>query len=394
MKKKILLTVLIGFFTTLAVSAQDIYHEDIQSVNPRIMGMGNGFTAQSSGLRALVTNPAGIARSFVSHLERKSEVTAFSISLWTQPYPGELFGALGQFSAGDAAGLSVFGTTGARVGLDLHGGYLTQKPWGSLAFSLSSITDVESNTEGSLDFLVGTGVSKLQFAIGYAYEFELSGILLRLGASARPLFQTHNSLTRRGVFTSYIESGNDPFVILNSLEGLHGFSVAHDVGVQLEWAGFTIGADLHNAYAPIFYTQGAFSDYITTFAGSTPSDSYRFPLTMNIAIAYNLEIQAIDWLEQYFDFTLYFQLTDPFYLSVQPGDTNPNFLTRINTGIEFEIVKPFIKVQAGINKGGPTFGMGFDVWWFDLSFALYTEEEGDIRERTTPGFVAELAFRW
>ncbi len=394
MKKKILLTLLIGFFTTLAVSAQDIYHRDIQAINPRVMGMGNGFTAQASGLHALVTNPAGIARSFTAHLERRSEVTAFSLSLWTQPYPAELFSALGQFINGDGAGLNVFGTTGVQVGADLHGGYLTQNPWGSLAFSLSSITDVDSHTDSSFDFLVGTAISKVQFAAGYAYEFDLSGILLRLGASVRPLFQTHNSLTRRGVFTEYVNAGNDPFVVFNSLEGLHGFSVAHDVGVQLEWAGFTIGADLHNAYAPIFYTSGAFAEYITTFAGTPPANSYRFPLTMNIALAYNLEIPAIDWLEQYFDFTLYFQLTDPFFLSVPAGETTPNFLTRINTGVEFEVVKPFIKVQVGMNKGGPTFGMGFDVWWFDLSFALYTEEKGDIRERTTPGFVTELAFRW
>lgn len=395
MSRNISLASFLFLVVLLPVFPRTVYHQDLQPVDPRIMGMGNGYTAIASGLASLWTNPAGLSKEVVTHLEKKDVVTAFSFSFWTQPFPGEVIGTLGGFFQGNFDGLNLLTSTGMRLGFQMSGGYITQGTWGSLGLGLMNITDVDMHSTGSISVLKSKLIDQFQFMVGYGYQFIFSNFLIRFGASVRPLLRSTSSMKTLDILEEFSNRG-DISKALDSFYGYHGFGFANDVGMQFEWEGLMLGVDVHNIYTPLFYTEAPVIQFFTGAGGmASPSDYFVFPLSMNIGVAYNMSITEWQWLEQYFDATVYFQFTDPFYFSVEPGEKKPEFFTRMHFGLEFEILKPFITIQVGMNKGAPTFGMGFDIWLVDLAFSVYTEEAGkNLRERTTPGFAVELAFRW
>ena len=379
--------------------AKTVYHKDLLPIVPRIIGMGDGFTAQASGLYSLWTNPAGLSKKFVNHLESNSEVTAFAFSFWVEPYPQDVSKFFNNFmSKNIEKSLSILNTTGIAFGFPIYGGYLIQNHWGSLGFGIANSFDTDVYTPDSFYSVQTLLVDQFQFMAGYSYQFYVSDFFIRLGATVRPLFRTYNGIKGSEVNTTLLRSG-DMSKVVEKFDGLHGFAIGQDVGLQIEWRGISLGVDIHNIFTPIFYTEANTVDYFSGSAKTLKPDNYFvLPLYLNLGIAYNLSSfnnYTFLWLEEYFDFTVYLQFTDPFYLSYLEYNRRPNFASRVHMGIEFEVLKPFVKMQLGFNKGGPTFGMGFDIWVVDISFALYTQESGeDIRERTTPGFVLETAFRW
>ncbi len=378
------------------VYAKTVYHKDVLPIVPRIMGMGNGFSAQASGFHSLWTNPAGLAKKYVTHFEKDSEITAFSFTFWTEPYPGDVKKVFDNFFEKNfSSSLKVLNTTGIALGFPISGGYISQKRWGSFGFGIINSFNTDVYTPDSYYSVRAILVDQLQFMAGYAYQFHFSNILLRLGVTARPLFRTYNELSGGEANVAILNSG-DIAQAFDAFTGLHGFAIGHDAGLQLEWMGVTFGADIHNIFTPIVYTEAKTADYFSGKATTkSPSDYYVLPLYVNLGIAYNMTAANLIWLEQYFDVTVYLQFTDPFYLSYLESSRKPDFVSRIHTGVEFEILKPFITMQVGANKGGPTFGMGFDIWYVDIAFTIYTQESGgNIRERTTPGFALETAFRW
>lgn len=402
--KNLLLVSLLVLFIVIPSTAELVKHKDIKPFIPSIMAMGNGFTAQAHGLYSLWTNPAGIlsTENYVQHDVNSTEITAFSITVHSQPYPTDVYDMIMNFGniLDDPASKEVdeainqLYLSGIRGGFSLYGGFVHQfNYWGGIASALSTTTESYAYTLGSLFTSQIEVVNQTELMFGYAYPFRFETLKINIGAAVRPLFRSSNSLDSRTILEIMTSNGNLD-VLAEGLVGLHGWGIGFDVGVQLQWQNILFGIDVRDIYTPLFYSDANLVDYFTFNGFNSVSDNfYMIPLSFDIGVGYRWVPSGR--IGNILNALIYFQIKDPI------GNTNiyplrtPDFATYIHMGVELIVLPPFFNIQFGFNQGYPTFGLGANLWTFDINLVIYVQEEGlKIRDRTSPGMGLEFAFRW
>ena len=393
-----ILFILLIFLNFTSAHAKVIKHTDIKPFVPSIMGMGGGFVAQAYGLPSLWTNPAGLATQYTQHDNNSSEFTVFAINAMTQPYPTDLYniilGLTTVFETQDASSfIDRLLDTGIRGNLSFHTGFITQSKKMGFAFALSNTSSVYAYSFGSILSTHVMGVNQSELMLGYARSFRLrKSINLELGVTVRPLFRTHNEVSATNLLNFLVETF-EVTKLIERVESYHGFGVGFDTGAKLAIYGVTFGIAIRDIYTPLFYTKKSITNYFQGIGVSESfADTYIIPLSFDMGISYKI---APDLLDGIFETVLYVQYTDVLDTTKLDTTRKRDLAYYIHIGSETTLLAPFFKVQLGFNKGYPTFGFKADIWALDISLTVYAQEEGyRIRELTSPGMAAEVAFRW
>lgn len=258
-----------------------------------------------------------------------------------------------------------------------------------MGLALTNTVDSFMNSYGTFFTLSVEIIEQTELMMGYAYSFYLArDASFRVGIAARPFFRYYNHITSNNIFDAAALDGDVIDSYKRSFE-LMGIGVGVDAGTQLEWRGLFVGLVIRDIFTPIYN----FSKKNTSITGDGESATYYIPFSLNAGVGYKLVPSGK--VGEIFNILLYGELVDPLDNTNTDSARSSDFLTHLHVGTQVILLPPVISIQAGLNKGYPTAGMGVYIKPFYISYVIYTQEEGrKIKEQPSPGMGLEISFKW
>lgn len=391
--------ILLVFFVNDYTNAELIKDKDAKPFIPSVMGVGNGAVAQASGITSLWINPAGLAVSMLQHDKNDTEITALSMTLQSQPYPTELYETVMTLltvseNGVDESVVLLAGKENLRLGVSLYGGATFLTRAGGFGVAFTNTANVFSYSYASPLSITGLAIQQSELMFGYAYPFVKRDLKVNLGVAVRPLLRTRVDLQPPTVLSSVLTSTNVPEFMDRVADVFQGFAFGFDVGMQLRWKGLLFGLVTRDIYTPIFYRNIKVPQLLTIgVSEGVINDFYMIPLTVDVGIGYQYIPKGT--LGNFFNVLVYAQLTDAFNAAPVNNYRTEDYIKHLHMGLELAVIPPFFNIQAGINQGYVTFGLGADIWILDIAFVVYTQEEGaKLLDMPSSGMGFEVGFRW
>lgn len=416
-RQRILAAALLLFltlFTNPVLMAQTIRQREFVPLSPRIMAQGRSHVATARGYESLFTNPAGIAWT------EEPELTLPSLTLWAHSRPDLLLSTIGALGAdetldeqeGDPV-LDIlkeqFTTNGFGMGAALGIGYVGQ----GIGVGFNVATDSYLYGETFPLGLEGEVHQQMMLTIGYGRPFEVGPVALALGGTLRPIIRISSivdSEAAADLVSEFFgvdaeedgEGGGDP---LDTLTALNGYGVAFDAGIMARYESFTLGVQARNLLnTNMEYARHSLGDVADAIAsGGLPSrpgdrsdpsyvsEKYVIPVEYSFGLAWQPHLGDLAVI---LDPKLHFQVTDPFKLTDPDRNRPRSFWTRLHLGSEVRILN-FFDYRLGLNQGYLTTGFGVDMAFFNISFAIYSQEYGRYPgDQQVGGASLEFAFRF
>lgn len=401
-------------FQTHTGVAQTIRQREFVPLSPRIMAQGRSHVAIARGYESLFTNPAGIAWT------DEPELTLPSLTLWAHSRPDLLLSTIGALGADETLDeqegdpvldtlKEQFTTNGFGMGTALGIGYVGH----GIGLGINVATDSYLYGETFPLGLEGEVQQQLMLAIGYGRPFEVGPLSLALGGTLRPtlrIVSLVDSEAAADLVSEFFgvdadegsENGGDP---LDTLTALNGYGVAFDVGIMARYETFTLGVQARNLFnTNMEYSRNSLGDVISALtSGGLPSrasdrsdpsfvsENYVVPVEYSFGLAWQPHLGDFASI---LDPKLHFQVTDPFKLTDPDRNRPRSFWTRLHLGSEVRVLN-FFDYRLGINQGYLTTGFGVDLAFFNISFALYSQEYGRYPgDQQVGGASLEFAFRF
>lgn len=398
-----------------SVASETIKQREFRPISPRIMGQGGSSVAVPRGFDSLFTNPAGIARV------ETSELVVPAISFWTHSRPDLLLATIGALGADESIDSDddedpvletlkeQFTTNGFGVGSAMSIGYVGNRIGLGLNIAFDSYLYGETFPLG----LEGEIQQQMTFAVGYAQPFQLGPVSLALGGALRPslrIVSFVNSETAADLVAEFFgvdadDSNGDDADLLDTLTALNGWGVAFDAGLLATYESVTLGVQARNLFnTNMDYSRHSLSAIADALASAglpaRPQDSddpayvaedYVIPVEYSFGLAWEPDLGDLSAIVAP---RLHGQITDPFKLTDQDRNRARSIWTRTHVGAEVTLLS-FFDVRVGLNQGYATTGFGVDLAFFNVNFALFSQEFGRYPgDQQVGGAALEFAFRF
>jgi hypothetical protein len=358
-------------------------------VSPFIMGQGGAFTADSNGYYGLFTNPAG----FVS--KEGSGLILPAAGFWTYANIPDAMDT----NWSDAAS-----RTNYYDKLMKEGGYGNGASLGAAflggGFGLGMTLVADSWFHGDRLASAMDGYLQATFGItaGYAFTLDFSGIKLNLGADIRPLYRINARLSSADavrIMDEFMASVADParnfdfFSSIRSVPAVHGIGVGFDVGAILDMGEFNIGLAIRDIGRTNFlYTRNTVGEILDALGAFKPApqgdsvagDYFFTPMNVSLGVSWNPDFGCKPVLDPVF--ALDFQDI------VSVFSTGKPVLAMLHAGATLNFFERLFYLQAGLNQGYFTFGLGAKVLFAECGIAFFTREAGN------SGFAVDLRLRF
>ncbi len=415
----LLVAVIVGAMAPTGADAETIKQREFRPISPRIMGQGGSHVAIARGYESLFTNPAGIAWT------ETPELTIPSLTFWAHSRPDLLLPTIGAFGADetldDQDGDPVldtlkeqFTTNGFGLGMSLGIGYVGHRIGLGLNIAADSYLYGETFPLG----LEGEIQQQMTFTVGYGHPFEIGPVSLAVGGALRPtlrIVSLVDSDTAADLIAQFFDvdvdengtngdNGDEPD-LFDSITALNGWGVGFDAGLLAQYQSFTFGVQARNLFnTRMEYSRNDLGEIMGALASgglpSRPTDSddpafvaekYEIPVEYSFGVAWHPDLGETAAI---FDPRLHVQVTDPFKLTDQDQDRARSFWTRVHLGTELTFLN-FFDWRLGLNQGYFTTGFGVDLAFFNINFALYSQEFGRYPgDQQVGGAALEFAFRF
>jgi hypothetical protein len=393
--KKFWLCLLMIFFS-LSLFAGEFGEPPFLPISPFVMGQGGAFTAGSSGYYSLFYNPAG-----------------FALTEGT----GLILPVAGYWSYMDMP--AIFGTnwSDSQSKVDYHDNLLKKGGYGyggSLGagyigggFGLGTMLIVDSWYHGDrlASAMEGDLTATFGIVAGYAFTLDFSGIKLNLGAAIRPLYRVNARLSSADtvrIMNEFMASVSDPsqkfdfFSSISSVPAVHGIGVGFDAGAILDLGELDIGLSMRDIGRTNFlYTRNTLGEIGTGLSTFQPApngvavsgDYFYTPMNLSLGLSWNPDFG----IKSILDPTFVLDCQD--IISILANLRTP--LAMFHAGVNLDLLDGLFNVQAGINQGYFTFGLGARVFFAECNLAFFTRELGN-EYGTTPngGFTVDLRLRF
>ena len=375
--KKIALICLVLIIGFGFISAEDkVYTHPLKWYSPELMGQGNSTTANITGYNALFCNPAGIRTD-------KTEITAFSIQpSWSM----DIFTFLDEHnSLGFAeALLNQAVENGMGIGAQTSIGFARKGLGMAVFLSIDSlfpqVTSIP-NVKGDVWATAG-------FVAGYSLDLNLLGLNWKIGADLRPMYRM---LFANIDANNIIDFADDIDSV--KFDRLAGFGLGFDLGVQTTWKSLTFGVALKDVAGTTFHYKYAESDYKGKKIPGTETnlaEKFIVPMTLRTGVCFHPQLFYSNFIDPKFhiDYTLPLYNEDKII-----GSEKGTFWTNLCLGTEVTIFE-ILDLRAGLNGGYFSAGLGLDLWVFEISAALYSQELGAYAgHKGTMGGVVEFSVK-
>jgi hypothetical protein len=195
-------------------------------------------------------------------------------------------------------------------------------------------------------------------------------------------------------FLTSLSSDTNPLANLNSYNALHGYALAIDLGLIIDWGNVKWGTSIRDLLGTRFaYTEDPFGDIVVSLkdSGGFPTggpsvDDRITPMDISTGFAYTFGFKRSKFLTA---LALHWALCDIF--TVAKEKLPPAGM--LHAGAEIEFWKR-LELRAGFNQGYLTFGLGANLWLLDLNLAYFTREMGSqSATRASSGLTVEAAIR-
>jgi len=318
----------------------------------RNRAMGSVGILSAKGATAFINNPALLTRG-------KVNVSPLSL----QFFMNNNFVDLGDFISDNADSLAVFGdlstSTVDSIYRELNS---IDNRWMKLGIPVSaaiSIKNIGAAAYGSLDlnlkidkgiyeprvFARGILDRVITFGYGKDVDFALPG--LKAGAAVKIITREETEDIKLGF--SQISGGADAAEdVSDSL-----FDVSSNTGFGIDIGGlYNLNENLE--------VGAVIADIVGTIDDDDIEPNLKIGANYKLPGRISAEINFVDMFN-----------TD-----------GTSFFNRVHIGAEMDL--PILKIRGGFNQGYPTFGAGINLGIISASFAVWTEEQGDV-----PGFDGE-----
>jgi hypothetical protein len=397
-KNILLILLLITSFSVFAQDAEDIYEKPFNLLLPEIVGQGGSYTAVSEGVGALFSNPAGFASD-------RTDFTLVALNPWFYLRPDKLAAVLEPIINGDESDEAVANViselTGQAVSNGLGFGFSTGLNFvgSGLGLGVSAVADVLLSGK-TLTGISGDGIVTIAGVGGYAVDFDLGILRLKVGGDVRPMVRLHLAIPNSAALEMLggIAGGGDPLASLMGLNALYGTALAIDLGAILEFGPFSAGLSIRDLGGTTFnYTEQSLEDTLADLQagtegeelviGGTPAPgNYVTPMEINLGAAFHPDLGGLSNL---IDPQVHIDLKDP--IAVIRDGRSP--WTLLHIGGEVKLLR-FINVRAGLNQGFLTFGAGLDIPFMNINISTFSRAKGVyLKDGATSGVSLELAIR-
>ena len=358
-------------------------------VSPEVLAQGGSFIANAHGYNALFYNPAGFTGS-------EGSLTVLSSTAWLYANPYRAFRMFGDKGSSALVDFMEDEVTSGGFGFGCAGGigYVGKGIGLGLVFNMDSYLwgPTTLGAEGTLD-------ATLALITGLALPVNLWGIRINLGADLRPMIRVRAleplDYTVMLDLVEAMQDGGKPLAALNSVEALHGFALAIDLGAIVELGNWKLGLAARDFLGTRFtYAENEFGVVMSSLGksgafpeGETPADEYRIPMNLSAGISYHPDFGRFSSV---LDPVLHASLDD--VIGMFDEDRSP--WTSLHFGTEIALFRA-VKLRGGFNQGYLTLGGGVELPFLDLNAAFFTREMGKyIGDRPNSGMSLEAAIRF
>lgn len=371
--------VAVAILPVWTVAAAPVTLDPFVVQSARLDGMGGTHAALNDDFSTLFSNPAGFTTA-------KDE---FSFAALSFSSVGPIFDIVSSVSDYLTTGVldlgNVIGADGLRTGLSIGGPLAFGWIGRGLGFGFFNSTDTVLDVEGTD---VSAEVNEdLLLAGGYAFRFPLAaGHALDLGFLAKGYLRgsvsiTSSLLTITDLFSSDILMASPTTLVAG---------VGFDVGLRYEWAKLvSVGIVCHDAYSPAVATD--YASLSDLFSGGGSPTSYYAIVSPSLDAGTVLK-PRIPFLDRYIsDYLLALDYRD-FLDLLAPIPRNP--VLNVALGTEF-VFLDVLSVRAGVADALPNLGVGLDLSFMKLDFAMRGVELGlDPGDRSVFVMDLGLSFRY
>ncbi len=403
---------------TFTAYPETIRQQDFRPLSPEILGQGGSFVAVAEGYSSFFTNPAGLA------MTEDREFTVPSITTWIHSRPDLTLSTIGALGGQDVSADSgdedqsrediildnleeQFTTNGFGLGAALGLGYIG----GGVGFGLNVANDIYLYGDTFPLGIEGEMNSHIQLMIGYGQPFEIGPVTLAVGGLLRPTLRVASIIdsevavelinTFLGVDAGETEASGD---VTETITALSGWGVGIDAGLIASYESMRLGVAARNIFNTSYqYSRNSLQDVLDALqSGGLPSEpedrddpayvaeNYEVPMVLSLGAAWQPEFS----FSPVFDPELHGQIDDPFGTGQIDEDRPTSIWTRVHVGTEMTFLQ-FFDLRFGINQGYFTVGYGLDLSFFEIQFALYSQEYGRYPgDQQVGGAALELALRF
>ncbi|QEN07932.1 hypothetical protein EXM22_08025 [Oceanispirochaeta crateris] len=393
--KKIILTIQLILMTSGILFAKDRYYSPAFTWNsPEIQGQGGSFIANGSGYSSLLVNPASFEKSGEKinkegEIVQKGEVTLLSLG---SAYAGDAFSFMSESRTTDKGVLELIldqVTSGGLGGSFQAGGAYVGRRFGVGLMTIAELDApaVETTLGVTADLIWTTGL-----VAGYAYPFELGQVKLVVGSDLRPMYRFTAKDINIDALTSSASSDSDGDISFSDVTALGGVGVAFDLGADLYWRDLIASVTMRDIGNTRYFYEPVSSALGMEFSDEEVDDIYITPWTLNFGVSYN---PIMGQLNKYLDMTVHGSFTQPLIREDSLyGYKTQSFWTRLDLGTEVVLLSS-VALRAGVQGGYFTAGFGLDLFFVEISGALYAEETGShAGDQPKLGGSMELAIRY
>lgn len=412
--KKLYLIILINI-SILAWSSDTYFEKGLSFYSPKILGQGNTFVAEASGLESFEYNPAGLAGdsiltifsgnfNLISNLvqlnddfiDEYNDYSGNNVSAMNSDVFSFLFNSENRalvISALMKQASEPYGNSTYANGL----GFASSMASGftGYGFGVGLLVNIDSEVYGQelltseLDSVLTTSL-----LLGYAKSIDLEIIKLDIGMSLRPMYKIRSSSKLTPVVDMLLdESSNDSF--FEELDYLTGFGIGVDLGVQAHFMDLSAGISLIDIMGTrIIYYENTYEDIMNGNYLSSDEivDEYVTPTSIKLGISYNPQFGSFnDYVNPSISADYNLMFVDE--ASVEDYASQGNFWNNLSLGSNIEFFE-MVTARAGLNQGYVTLGLGLDLFIFEIDAAVYSKELGAIvGDRQQMGAALEFAVR-
>jgi hypothetical protein len=327
----------------------------------RNAGRGGSHIAYTDDVYALFVNPAALQKANQwSFFELSPALIGPLFDIFNIVNSGDPGKALGEFASDQKGRIP--------LGFELRGPLSFAYTANGLGFGVWDRVSVDTRIRGiNIEATV-----MADFILNYGMSFRLLDLAyheLDAGFVAKPFLRGMAYKEMSG-----LDLVDDPDILLKD------FTVPIIMG-----AGFDLGF-MYRFYEDLalgltvadVFTGGA---AVGSAVGSTPDTFYRVPTTLNLGLAYTLNLGKVwkgapsplrsTYAALMFDWR---NLTDAFYAADDYTRRNPSL--NLGLGLEFGLFN-FVKIRMGLSEMLPSFGIGLEPGPFQFNFAVYGKELGN-----------------
>lgn len=347
----------IGSF--LFLSAQTIDPITPTIVSPRLAGFGGSYTGLEAGFETLFTNPAALAT-----VNKKRSIAQINAHV-----AGPISGIL-ELSQAEDMMQGVLDFVGSRsdglyLGADITGPIsfgIVQKNVGFGVFN-RTLLSVDVPTIMGMDINAG---EETFLTGGFGFDaFSIKNNYFAIGVQFKGFFQTLTGVSGSVLdIMGLLESDNLDIPLALAL----GYGV--DLGFMYRLGNFlNIGVVYRDIFAPVSmrYYNG-----IDNFLNSTERERESIMLASNLSVGLLCNVPTpqswpfISSLKLMADYSDILRLLEPF-------SRNPVLNVQLGTEL---VLLDVVALRAGIHEGYLAAGIGLDLTYFQIDFAMYGSEQG------------------